>query len=187
MWFKWTKYSDQTNFEPKVCMKEIRVIVTFLGSDSLDPNICVLLPFLEPNIETLLQWKYIKDMVTMWLAWQTWLTQPGKFNLQATISILELWSKYQNEAGSENDGSTPSLHPKCWFYISGSKSGSCGPTFWGPMIGTILLVSFSGWNTDIWFKHEPEPFDTIRPRCQWVTPAMAGTGESIRHFNFIRL
>ncbi len=28
----------------------------------------------------------------MWIAWQTWLTQPDKFNLQATISILELWS-----------------------------------------------------------------------------------------------
>ncbi len=33
------------------------------------------------------------------------------------------------------------------------------------MIDTILLVSFSGSNPDIWFKHEPESFDTIRPRC----------------------
>ncbi len=31
------------------------------------------------------------------------------------------------------------------------------------MIDTILLVSFSGSNPYIWFKHEPEPFDTIRP------------------------
>ncbi len=53
----------------------------------------------------------------------------------------------------EKDGSTPSLHPKFWCYISGSKSGSCGHTFWVPMIDTILLVSFSGSNPDIWFKH----------------------------------
>ncbi len=55
-------------------------MLTFLGSDSLDPNIW--LPFLDPNIRTLLWWKYIKEVVIMWLAWQTWLTQPGKFNLQ---------------------------------------------------------------------------------------------------------
>ncbi len=152
----------------KYCMKEISVIRTFLGSGSFDPNIWVLLPFLDPNIGTLLQWKYIKDMVIMWLSWQTWLTQPGKFNLQATISILELWSKYQNEAGSKKDGSTPSLHPKFWCYIWGWKNGSSGPTFWGPMIDTILLMSFSGSNPDIWFKHESEPFNTIRPRCSMV-------------------
>ncbi len=64
------------------CMNESMVIVTFLGSGSLDPNIWVLLPFLDPNIRTLLWCKYIKDVVIMWLAWQTWLTQPGKFNLQ---------------------------------------------------------------------------------------------------------
>ncbi len=63
-------------------MNEIRVIGTFLGSSSLDPNIWVLLPFLDPHIGALLWWKYIKDIVIMWLAWQTWLTQPGKFNLQ---------------------------------------------------------------------------------------------------------
>ncbi len=66
----------------KYCMNEIRVIGTFLESGSLDPNIWVLLPFLDPNIRTLLWWKYIKDVVIMWLVWQTWLTQPGKFNLQ---------------------------------------------------------------------------------------------------------
>ncbi len=55
---------------------------SFLGSGSSDPNIWVLLPFLDPNIGTLLWWKYIKDVIIMWLAWQTWLTQPGKFNLQ---------------------------------------------------------------------------------------------------------
>ncbi len=27
------------------------------------------------------------------------------------------------------------------------------------MIDTTLLVTFSGSNPDIWFKHEPEPFD----------------------------
>ncbi len=63
-------------------MNEIRVIGTFLGSGSLDPNMWVLLPFLDPNIRTLLWWKYTKDVVIMWHAWQTWLTQPGKFNLQ---------------------------------------------------------------------------------------------------------
>ncbi len=68
-------------------MNEIRVIGTFLGSGSLDPNICVLLPFLNPNIRTLLWWKYIKDIVIMWLSWQTWLTQPSKFNSQ-----LQSWS-----------------------------------------------------------------------------------------------
>ncbi len=49
--------------------------------------------------------------------------------------------------------------PKFWYYISGSKSGSGGPTFWGPMIDTILLVSFSRSNPE----HEPEPFGTISP------------------------
>ncbi len=63
-------------------MNEIRVIWTFLGSGSLDPNIWVLLPFLDRNIGTLLWWKYIKDIVIVWLAWQTWLTHPGKLNLQ---------------------------------------------------------------------------------------------------------
>ncbi len=53
-----------------------------LGSGQLDPNIWVLLPFLDPNIRTLLWWKYIKDVVIMWLAWQTCLMQPGKFNVQ---------------------------------------------------------------------------------------------------------
>ncbi len=66
----------------KYCMNEIRVIGTFLGSGSLDPNMWVLLPYLDPNIKTLLWWIYIRDVVIMWLAWQTWLTQPGKFNLQ---------------------------------------------------------------------------------------------------------
>ncbi len=63
-------------------MDEIRAIGTFLGSGSLDPNMWLVLPFLDPNIGTLLWWKYIKDIVIMWLAWQTWLTHPGKFNLQ---------------------------------------------------------------------------------------------------------
>ncbi len=66
----------------KYCMNETRVIGTFSGSGSLDPNIWVLLPFLDPTIRTLLWWKYIKDEVIMWRAWQTWLTQLGKFNLQ---------------------------------------------------------------------------------------------------------
>ncbi len=56
-------------------------IGTFLGSGSPDANIWVLLPFLDQNIRTLLWWKYIKDIVIIWIAWQTWLTQPGKFNL----------------------------------------------------------------------------------------------------------
>ncbi len=34
----------------KYCMNEIRVIGTFLGLGSLDPNIRMLLPFLDPNI-----------------------------------------------------------------------------------------------------------------------------------------
>ncbi len=96
MWFKWTKYSDQTNFEPKVLYEWNQGHWNVLGSSSLDPNIWVLLPFLDPNIGTLLWWKYIKDVVIMWLAWQTWLIQPGKFKLTAAIYILELWSKYQN-------------------------------------------------------------------------------------------
>ncbi len=66
----------------KYCMNEIRVIGTFFGLSSLDPNIWVLLSFKDPNIGTLLWWKYIKDIVIIWLAWQKWLTQPGKFNLQ---------------------------------------------------------------------------------------------------------
>ncbi len=66
----------------RYCMNEIRVIGTFLGSGSLDPNIWVLLPFLDPNIGTLLWWKYIREIVIMWLALQTWLTQPGKYNIQ---------------------------------------------------------------------------------------------------------
>ncbi len=37
------------------------------------------------------------------------------------------------------------------------------------MIDTILLVSFAGSTPDIWFEHEPEPFDTIRPWLQlWL-------------------
>ncbi len=71
-----------TLMNQKYCMNEIRVIGTFSGSGSLDPNIWALLPFLDPNIGTLLWWKYIKDLVIIWLAGQTWLTQPGKFNLQ---------------------------------------------------------------------------------------------------------
>ncbi len=66
----------------RYCMNETRFIGTFLGPGSLDPNIWVLLPFLDPNIRTLLWWKYIKGVVIMWLAWQTWLIQPGKFSLQ---------------------------------------------------------------------------------------------------------
>ncbi len=59
------------------------------------------------------------------------------------------------------------------FLVSGSLVGvtyqgqivvQVDPHFGGPMIDIILLVSFSGSNPDIWFKHEPEPFDTIRPR-----------------------
>ncbi len=80
--------SNEPNIQIKLiwshscCMEDISVIGTFLGSGSLVPNVWVLLPFLDPNIETLLWWKYIKDVVIMWLAWQTWLTQPGKFKLQ---------------------------------------------------------------------------------------------------------
>ncbi len=80
IWLKWTKYSDQTNFEPKVLYERNQGLWNILGPGSVDPNIWVLLPFLDPNIRTLLWWKYIKDI--MWLAWQTWMTQPGKFNLQ---------------------------------------------------------------------------------------------------------
>ncbi len=47
----------------------------------------------------------------------------------------------------------------------GQKVVQVDPHLWGPMIDTILVVSFSGSNPDIWFKHEPEPFDTIRPSC----------------------
>ncbi len=80
--------SNEPNIQIKLmlsqnyCMNGIRVIETFLGSGSLDPNIWVLLPFLDSNIWTLLWWKYIKDKIIMWLAWQIWLTKPGKFNLQ---------------------------------------------------------------------------------------------------------
>ncbi len=85
-------YSNEPNIQIKLilsqkyCMNEIRVIGTFLGLGSLDPNICVLLSFLDPHIRTLLWWKYIKDVVIMWLACQTWLTQLGKFNLQLQSS-----------------------------------------------------------------------------------------------------
>ncbi len=72
MWFKWTKYSDQTNFEPNVLYER----------NQGHWNIWVLLPFLDTNIGTLRWWKYIKYIVIMWLAWQTWLIQPGKFNIQ---------------------------------------------------------------------------------------------------------
>ncbi len=41
-------------FSQRYCMNEISVIGTFLGSGSFDPNIWVLLPFLDPNIGTLL-------------------------------------------------------------------------------------------------------------------------------------
>ncbi len=46
----------------------------------------------------------------------------------------------------------------------GQKVVRVDPHFWGPMIDTIHLVSFSCSNPDIWFKHEPEPCDTIRLR-----------------------
>ncbi len=149
----------------KYCMNEIRVIGTFLGSGSLDPNIWVLMPFLDPNIWTLLWRKYIKYVVIMWLAWQTWLTQPGKINLQLQSPSWNYDPNIRMRLDPKKDGSTPSLHGKFWCYISGSKCGSRGSTFWSPMIDIILLVSFSGSNIDICFKHEHEPFDTIRPWC----------------------
>ncbi len=77
----------------KYCMNETRIIGTFLGSCSLDPNIWVLLPFLDPSIRTIFWLKYMKDVVIMWLAWQTWLTQPGKFNLQLQSPS---WNYYPN-------------------------------------------------------------------------------------------
>ncbi len=49
--------SNEPNIQIKLmlyCMNEIRVIGTCLGSGSLDPNIWVLLPFLDINIGTLL-------------------------------------------------------------------------------------------------------------------------------------
>ncbi len=87
----------------KYCMNEIRVIVTFLGSGSLDPNIWVLLPFLDPNIRTLLWCKYIKDVVIMWLAWQTWLIQPSKFTLQLQSPS---WNYVQHQVYTPNLGVT---------------------------------------------------------------------------------
>ncbi len=83
--------SNEPNIQIKLilnqiyCMNEFTVIGTFLRPGSFDKNIWVLLPFLDPNIRTLLWWKYIKGVVIMWLAWQTWLTQAGKFNLQLQI------------------------------------------------------------------------------------------------------
>ncbi len=52
-------------FSQTYCRNEIRVIETFLWSGLLDPNIWVLVPFLDSNIGTLLWWKYIKDVVIM--------------------------------------------------------------------------------------------------------------------------
>ncbi len=131
----------------KYCMNEIRVIGKFLGSGSLDPNIWVLLSFLNPNIRTLLWWKYIKDVVIMWLSWQTWLTQPSKFNLQLQSPF---WN-YDPHIKMRLDPKKMVqhqvyIHHEFWCYISESESGSSGPTFWGPMIDTILFVSFSGSN-----------------------------------------
>ncbi len=95
-----------------------------------------------------------------------WIEYRCKYTRQILV-VYELVRRiiYKSDTSptSEKYGSTPSLHPKFWCYISGSKGDSSGPTFWGPMIDTIILVSFSGSNPDMWFKHEPEPFDTIRP------------------------
>ncbi len=57
---------------------------------------------------------------------------------------------------------TPNFHVT----YQGQKVVQVEPHFgvYGQMIDIILLVSFSGSNPDIWFKHELEPFDTIRPR-----------------------
>ncbi len=94
-------------------MNEIRVIGTFLGSGSLDPNIWVLLPFLDPNIRTLLWWKYIKDVVIMWLAWQTWLTQPSKFNLQLQSPSLiydpNIWMRLDPKKMVQHQIYTPNV------------------------------------------------------------------------------
>ncbi len=54
IWFKLTKYSDETNFEPKVLYERNQSHWNILGAGSLDPNIGVLLCFLDPNIRTLL-------------------------------------------------------------------------------------------------------------------------------------
>ncbi len=68
--------------EPNVLSERNQGHWDVLGSGSLDPNIWVLLSFLDWHIGTLLWWKYIKDIVIMWLPWQTSLTQSDKFNLQ---------------------------------------------------------------------------------------------------------
>ncbi len=38
--------------------------------------------FLRPKYRNSLVMKIYKDIVTMWLPWKTWLTQPDRFNLQ---------------------------------------------------------------------------------------------------------
>ncbi len=162
MWFKWTKYSNQTNVEPKVLYEQNQghwnvFRIKFTWSKYLGVAV-----FFRPKYRNSLVMKIYKRrshhgtcLVNMADSHVS-LTYSYNLHLGVMIQISE-WG------GSEKDGSTPSLHPKFWCYISELKSCSTGPTFWGAMIDTILLVSFSGSNPDIWFNHETEPFVTIRP------------------------
>ncbi len=152
MWFKWTKYSDQTNFEAKYCMNKIRIHWKVLRVRFTWSKYMGVAAFLWPKYQNSIVMKIDKDVVIMWLAWQTWLTQPGKFNLQLLSPSWNYDPNIRMRLDPKKDRSTPSLHPKFWCYISGPKSGSCGQ-----MIYTIPLVSFSGSTPDIWFKHQPEP------------------------------
>ncbi len=60
--------SDEPNIQIKLilnqkyCMNEIRVNRTFLGSGSFEPNIWVLLPFLDPNIGTWVGLGWVKTV-----------------------------------------------------------------------------------------------------------------------------
>ncbi len=133
----------------KFCMNEIRVIGTFLGSGSLDPNIWVLLPFLHPNIGTLLWWKYIKDIVIMRLAW---LTQPGKFNLQL-----------QSPSWNYEPNIRMRLDPKRWFN-----------TKFTPQV-LVLHIRFKKWfkwthilGSNDWYNTFAVIF-RFKPRCLFQT------------------
>ncbi len=150
------------------CMNEIRE--TFLGSGSLDPNTWVLLSFLDPNIETLLWWKYIKDKVIMCLAWQTWLTKPGTFNLQLQSPSWNYDLNIRMRLDPQKDGSTPSLHPKCWCYISGQKVVQVDPHFGVQWLIQYLWCHFQV-RTQIFGSNmnRTNNIALVRTKsCQWV-------------------
>ncbi len=87
MWFKWTKYSDQTNFESSIVWTKSGSLnvfrIRFTSSKYLG-----LVAFLWPKYRNSLVMKiYKRHSHHLTVAWQTWLTQPGKFNLLTSSAL----------------------------------------------------------------------------------------------------